>query len=379
MSATLDLAKQLIQNRSVTPVDGGCQSIIAERLSKLGFVIESLPFADVSNLWAAIGEDGPLLVFAGHTDVVPPGPLEEWTSSPFTPTERDGYLYGRGAADMKGSLAAMIVATERQFAQSADLPLNARLGFLITSDEEGDAIDGTRRVIQSLADRKQSIDYCIVGEPSSTEKVGDTIKIGRRGSLSGKLKIIGIQGHVAYPQLARNPIHIGIPVLDAIKRIEWDQGNAAFPATSFQISNIHAGTGANNVIPEAMEVDFNLRFSTEITAENIKQRIGKVLDQAKISYELKWHLSGEPFLTVAERLIDVVSQSVFEVTGLTPEKSTAGGTSDGRFIAPTGAELVELGPCNASIHKVDERVGIDELDQLTDIYQAIIRRIVFKS
>lgn len=372
MSDTLELAKQLIAIDSVTPRDKGCQDILATRLEALGFTIERLPYGDVENLWAHKGTGGPLLVFAGHTDVVPPGPVSEWESDPFQPSIRGEYLYGRGSADMKGSLAAMITAAER-FATGNDL--NGRLGFLITSDEEGQAINGTRKVVETFQQRGLHIDYCVVGEPSSTEQLGDTVKIGRRGSLSCKLIVKGIKGHVAYPHLALNPIHEALPVLTEIAALTWDAGNSAFPPSSFQISNIHAGVGANNVIPETLEVDFNLRYSTEISADEIKTRIEGVLQKSGIKYECQWHLSGEPFLTSPGNLIDVVSQCTEEVTGLSPQLSTAGGTSDGRFIAPTGTEVVELGPCNATIHKIDERVRIEDLEKLSRIYEAIMGRL----
>ncbi len=373
MSATLDLAKQLIARRSITPDDNGCQQLIAERLSALGFSIQLYPFNDVSNLWAEIGESGPLFVFAGHTDVVPPGPLEEWSYDPFTPTEQDEFLYGRGSADMKSSLAAMITATEKFLREDS---LNFRLGFLITSDEEGQAINGTRKVIETFNSENKKIDYCLVGEPSSTEKLGDTIKVGRRGSLSCKLKIIGIKGHVAYPQLASNPIHNALPALAELTNAEWDSGNDSFPPTSFQISNIHAGVGANNVIPDTMEVDFNLRYSTELDAETIKTRVQSILDKDEFEYEINWHLSGEPFLTSAPELIDLVASSVAEETGIDPERTTSGGTSDGRFISPAGAQVVEFGPCNATIHKINERIRISDIDLLANVYESVLQRMV---
>ena len=373
MSETLELAKQLIEIDSITPEDKGCQDILASRLENLGFSIERLPFDDVENLWATIGDTGPLLVFAGHTDVVPPGDKAEWQSDPFVSSIRGDYLYGRGSADMKGSLAAMITATEKFMASNE---VKGRLGFLITSDEEGQAVNGTRRVMEEFAARGLQIDYCVVGEPSSTELMGDVIKIGRRGSLSCKLVVSGIKGHVAYPHLAKNPIHDAMPVLAELTAIQWDEGNEAFPPTSFQISNVNAGVGANNVIPASIEVDFNLRYSTELTADFIKQRIEEVLNNAGIDYKCHWHLSGEPFLTTKDTLIKVVSESVSKVTGTTPERSTAGGTSDGRFIAPTGTEVVELGPCNATIHKIDECVKIDDLDKLSTVYESIISALV---
>lgn len=373
MSATLDLAKQLIALPSVTPDDGGCQKIIAERLSKVGFNIEHMPFGDVANLWAVTEGEGPLFVFAGHTDVVPTGPEEEWQSPPFSPTEENGDLIGRGAADMKGSIAAMITAVER-FLDSRQA--NGRIGFLITSDEEGIAIDGTKRVIEELGSRSISIDYCIVGEPSSSEKLADVIKIGRRGSLSGKLAIKGVQGHIAYPQLASNPIHAGLDVLAKLAHTEWDQGNEAFPPTSFQISNIHAGVGAGNVIPGVMTVDFNLRYSTELDAATIKKRVESELEKLEVDHEIDWVHSGEPFLTKSGVLTTAVCDSIKELTGRETRLSTEGGTSDGRFIAPTGTQLIELGPCNATIHKTNERTNIAELDELTEIYQAVLARLL---
>lgn len=378
MSATLDLAKQLIALRSLTPEDGGCQQLIAGRLAALDFKIESLPFGEVSNLWAVTAGDGPLFVFAGHTDVVPPGPISEWQFDPFTPTEHDQHLYGRGAADMKSSLAAMITATERLLASRS---LKGRLGFLITSDEEGEALNGTRAVMEELQARGIKIDYCVVGEPSSAERLGDTIKIGRRGSLNAKLKIHGVQGHVAYPQLAANPIHRGISALNALSQIQWDEGNASFPPTSLQISNINAGSGTNNVIPEVMKVEFNLRFSTELDAETIKARVAACLDQHGLDqdefhYEIDWQLSGQPFLTASGQLVEVVCECIERITGKAVERSTTGGTSDGRFIVPMGAELVELGPVNATIHKINERTNIQELEQLSVIYQAILERLL---
>lgn len=373
MTATLELAKQLIQLPSVTPEDGGCQELIAQRLAKVGFKIESLPHGEVSNLWAVTDGAGPLLVFAGHTDVVPPGPSSDWSYDPFAATEQDGFLYGRGAADMKSSLAAMVTATERLLGARS---LNGRLGFLITSDEEGAAINGTRKIMADFQARGMHIDYCVVGEPSSIETLGDTIKIGRRGSLSAKLIVKGIGGHVAYPHRAVNPIHNALPVLLSLTRTQWDQGNTPFPPTSLQISNIQAGTGANNVIPDTLEVDFNLRYSTELDAETIKQRVADLLNKEKLNHEIQWHLSGEPFLTTAGKLIAVVSDSVEKVTGIVPERSTAGGTSDGRFIAPTGTEVVEIGPCNTTIHKANECIRIDDLDKLSAIYQAILERLL---
>ena len=373
MSETLELAQQLIQRPSVTPLDEGCQELIAKRLTAIGFSVETLQFEDVTNLWATLGSSGPLFVFAGHTDVVPTGPQTNWQYPPYSATVADCFLHGRGAADMKGSIAAMVTAVER-FLPTAQL--NARIGFLITSDEEGSAINGTQRVIKELGIRNIKIDYCLVGEPSSSERLGDTVKIGRRGSLGATLVVNGIQGHVAYPQLAINPIHKVLPVLAHLTDITWDEGNASFPATSFQISNINAGTGATNVIPGQIEVVFNFRFSTELDADTIKSRVTQLLDEAELNYQLDWKLWGNPFLTDAGKLVEAVSESIQQHCGYDPERSTAGGTSDGRFIAPTGAEVVELGPCNATIHQVDEKITVAELDKLSDVYQSVLQALV---
>jgi succinyl-diaminopimelate desuccinylase len=375
MSATLELTRRLIALPSITPEDAGCQALLGATLSELGFRVETLQFGEVTNLWAVWGERGPLFVFAGHTDVVPPGNTADWRSDPFEPCERDGYLFGRGAADMKGSLAAMLTATSAFLGSHQP---HARIGFLITSDEEGSAVDGTRRVMAELQRRGEQIDYCLVGEPSSSQAVGDTIKIGRRGSLSGRMRVKGIQGHVAYPHLADNPIHKALPALAALSTEVWDNGNAAFPATSFQISNINAGTGANNVIPETLTLDFNLRYSTELDAETIKSRVVAILKNFALDYTIDWHLSGEPFLTEDGTLIKAVEHAIAAVTGSAPERSTAGGTSDGRFIAPTGAEVVELGPCNATIHKIDECVRIADLERLAEIYQRLLEQVLLQ-
>ena len=373
MSETLKLAQQLIQRPSVTPLDEGCQELIAKRLTAIGFSVETLQFEDVTNLWATLGSSDPLFVFAGHTDVVPTGPQTNWQYPPYSATVADGFLHGRGAADMKGSIAAMVTAVER-FLPTAQL--NARIGFLITSDEEGSAINGTQRVIKELGIRNIKIDYCLVGEPSSSERLGDTVKIGRRGSLGATLVVNGIQGHVAYPQLAVNPIHKVLPVLAHLSDITWDEGNASFPATSFQISNINAGTGATNVIPGQIEVVFNFRFSTELDADTIKSRVTQLLDEAELNYQLNWKLWGNPFLTDAGKLVEAVSESIQQHCGYDTERSTAGGTSDGRFIAPTGAEVVELGPCNATIHQVDEKITVAELDKLSEVYQSVLQALV---
>lgn len=373
MNKTLELTRQLIERQSVTPEDSGCQTLLADRLQAMGFRVEHMRFGEVDNLWAEIGSRGPLLVFAGHTDVVPAGPEQAWTSPPFTASERDGFLYGRGAADMKSSLAAMITACETFLEQRQP---NGRIGFLITSDEEGIAINGTRKVMQTLLERGVQIDYCLVGEPSSTTQLGDVVKIGRRGSLGAKLIIQGSAGHVAYPHLASNPIHLALPALAAITAEQWDQGNESFPATSLQISNLHAGVGATNVIPGTLEVDLNLRYSTELDANTIKQRLQAILDSFQLDYSIDWNLSGEPFLTRGGELVGAVRAGIEKITGLQTELSTAGGTSDGRFIAPTGAQLVELGPCNATIHKVDECVRIADLESLAAIYREIIAELL---
>lgn len=364
---TIDLCCELISRASISPDDKGCQELLCQKLNALGFEIEQLPFGDVSNFWARRGSSGPLLCFAGHTDVVPAGNLNDWDSDPFQPEIRNGKLYGRGAADMKGSLAAMVTACENFISANQDHA--GSIAFLITSDEESIAIDGTKRVIEVLEARNEKIDFCIVGEPSSSENCGDTIKNGRRGSLSATLKVIGQLGHVAYPHLAVNPIQGFLPALTELSAIEWDQGNEYFPATSFQISNINAGTGANNVIPGEMDVLFNFRFSTEISADEIKAKTEDIFERHHANYKIDWHLSGDPFITGEGTLIDAVKKSIKTITGIETELSTSGGTSDGRFIAPTGAQLVELGPCNATIHKVNEHVTVQELDTLAAIYE----------
>ncbi len=375
MTPTLDLAIELIRRRSVTPEDAGCQQLLAKRLSALGFTIEHLRFGEVDNLWARLGTEGPLFAFAGHTDVVPSGPEALWRSPPFEPTLRDGFLYGRGSADMKGSIAAMVTACERYL--ESHKPAGS-IAFLITSDEEGPAVDGTIKVIEQLESRGEKIGWCLVGEPSCTDKLGDTIKNGRRGSLGGRLLVKGIQGHIAYPHLAQNPIHTTLPALTELAAVEWDRGNNFFPPTSFQISNIHAGTGATNVIPGGLEVLFNFRFSTEITDTELRQRVKAILDTYGFEYELEWTLSGQPFLTPAGRLVDAARSAIREVAGIEPQLSTSGGTSDGRFIAPTGAQVLELGPLNATIHKIDEAVGIEHLEQLSSIYEQILVKLLDK-
>jgi succinyl-diaminopimelate desuccinylase len=378
LSPTAALTVQLMRIPSVTPDDNGCNQVMIDRLAALGFTIETMRFGNVNNFWARYGQSGPVLCFAGHTDVVPSGPEEKWSSPPFEPAIRDGYLYGRGAADMKGSLAAMITACEAVIgdSQTSDVELAGSLAFLITADEEGAAIHGTREVIDTLEKRNEKITWCVVGEPSSTESLGDVVKVGRRGSLHGKLTVHGVQGHIAYPHLARNPVHQAMQPLYELTQEIWDQGNEVFPPTSFQISNIHSGTGVDNVIPGTLEALFNFRFSTELNETIIRQRTEAILDKFELEYSLDWKLSGLPFLTRNAVLIDAVRSSIFEVNGVTTTPSTTGGTSDGRFIAPTGAEVVEVGPCNASIHKIDEHVRLADLDELGLIYQGIIRRLL---
>ena len=373
-SATLTLAKELISRPSVTPDDAGCQAYLISRLEALGFNIESMPFAEVTNLWARRGTEGPLFCFAGHTYVVPSGPEERWRFPPFQPTESEGYLWGRGAADMKGGIAAFITALERFIENHPDH--SGSIALLITSDEEGPFINGTTRVIDALEARQEKITWCVVGEPSSSNQVGDVIKNGRRGSISGTLTVKGVQGHVAYPHLVSNPIHLAAPALAELSQLVWDEGNDFFPPTSFQISNIHAGTGATNVVPGELEVAFNLRFSTEITADAIKARIAELLDEHQLDWQIDWTLSGHPFLTPAGSLVEASRSAIRRITGLESELSTAGGTSDGRFIAPTGAQVIELGPVNATIHQIDERVSIDDLDTLSAIYEQIMIQLL---
>ena len=374
MSETLKLTKELINRESVTPEDGGCQKLIAERLEKSGFKATHLRFEDVDNLWITHGSSGPLFAFAGHTDVVPTGPLKDWKTNPFKAEIIDGMLYGRGAADMKGGIAAMVVAAENFVKQCPEH--SGIIAFLITSDEEGPSINGTRKVIDYLNDNNIKIDWCVVGEPSSNKQLGDVIRIGRRGSLNGILTINGLQGHVAFPELAENPIHKASEFLAEISAIKWDQGNDSFPATSFQISNINAGTGAENVIPGSLELLFNFRFSTELTEDVLKTRVTALLDKHKLNYDLQWKLSGNPFLTATGKLVDATCQSIKEVCGIETDCSTGGGTSDGRFIAPTGAEVIELGVSNDTIHKVNECVSVEDLGTLTTIYTTILEQLL---
>ena len=374
MSKTLALTEELISLHSVTPADGGCQLKMAERLTPLGFTCETIPSGDVTNLWARRGSAQPLLVFAGHTDVVPTGPLDQWSSDPFTPTHRDGKLYGRGAADMKTSLAAMIVAVEEFVASHPNH--QGSIGFLITSDEEGPAIDGTVIVCDLLKARGEQLDYCIVGEPTSVKHVGDVIKNGRRGTMSGKLIIKGIQGHIAYPHMAKNPIHLAIPALAELAAVQWDAGNDYYLPTSWQMSNIHAGTGASNVIPGQCVVDFNFRFSTASTVDGLQKRVHALLDQHGLEYDLKWIVGGLPFLTPVGKLSNAITAAIKSETGLDTELSTTGGTSDGRFIAQICPQVVECGPTNASIHKIDEHVAVEEIDPLKNIYRRTLENLL---
>lgn len=374
LSPTLELTCELIRRNSVTPEDAGCQELMIQRLEAVGFHITRLPFGEVENFWAVRGDKGPTLCFAGHTDVVPTGPEGDWTYPPFDPRIESGMLYGRGAADMKGSLAAMVTAVE---AFVHDHPNHrGQIAFLITSDEEGIAADGTVKVVEWLRERNAMPDWCLVGEPSSTSTIGDVVKNGRRGSLGGELIVKGTQGHVAYPHLADNPIHRVAPALTDLTAANWDNGNDFFPATSFQISNIQGGTGATNVIPGSIHIVFNFRFSTEVTEQQLRERTEAILEKHCLDYEIQWHLSGQPFLTAEGELVDATVSSIQEITGLNTELSTAGGTSDGRFIAPFGTQVVELGPVNATIHKVDECASVADIDQLSVIYQRILEKLL---
>jgi succinyl-diaminopimelate desuccinylase len=371
MSKTLELSKQLIARRSLTPDDAGCQEILIERLLQLGFKVEKMRFGNVDNFWARRGTSSPLVAFAGHTDVVPTGPVEQWISEPFTPTIRDGMLYGRGAADMKTSIAAFIVALEEL---PADLP--GSIALLITSDEEGVAVDGTVRVVEALQARNELIDYCIVGEPTSNKVVGDMIKNGRRGSLSGKLMVKGIQGHIAYPHLVKNPIHMVAPAIADLDTTEWDKGNEYFPPTSWQMSNFHSGTGATNVVPGHAELLFNFRFSTASTVESLKHRVHEILDSHQLDYDLQWEFSGKPYLTPKGNLVATISAAIQQAYGVMPELSTSGGTSDGRFIADICPQVIEFGPLNATIHKLNECVGVADIDPLKDTYRLTLEQLL---
>jgi succinyl-diaminopimelate desuccinylase len=374
MTDALELTRALIACPSVTPADAGCQALMTERLAASGFRIETLQFGSVTNLWARRGDAGPVLCFAGHTDVVPTGPLEEWRSDPFTPVIRDGVLYGRGAADMKSGLAAMVTATEEFVAAHPDH--RGSIAFLITSDEEGPSVDGTKRVVEALKARGETIDWCIVGEPSSGQRVGDTIKIGRRGSLSGRLTVHGVQGHVAYPQLAENPVHTLAPALAELTARTWDAGDAFFQPTTFQISNLNAGTGAPNVIPGELKARFNLRYSPVQTVEALKKTVEDILARHGVRHTIEWYVSGEPFYTPPGELSQAAVDAISAVTGAAPQLSTGGGTSDGRFIAPLGAQVVELGVTNATIHKVNECVRIEEIGLLHRMYRGVLDRLL---
>ena len=376
LSPTLELALDLISRSSVTPEDAGCQDLMIERLEKIGFSVERMPFGDVKNFYAKRGSEGPNLCFAGHTDVVPTGPESEWKVSPFKPEIIDGMLYGRGAADMKGSLAAMITAVENFIAEHPDH--NGQISFLITSDEEGPFVDGTTRVVDALMAREEKVDWCIVGEPSSTKTLGDIIKNGRRGSFSGDLTVYGKQGHVAYPHLAKNPIHLAAPALAEFASTKWDDGNDFFPPTSFQVSNIQAGTGATNVVPGKLNAQFNFRFSSELTFDDLKERVIEILEKHELEYDIDWTYNGLPFLTKPGELVDAIVDAVQKTVDITPELSTSGGTSDGRFIAKMGTQVVELGPINATIHQINECVDAESLNQLSLIYQRILTNLMAK-
>ena len=377
MSDTLKLTQQLIARPSLTPLDEGCLHIIGQRLEAIGFKLEMIRCGEVDNLWARRGNSGKLICFAGHTDVVPTGPVDKWVSPPFTPTIRDGMLYGRGAADMKGSLAAFVTAIEKFVAAH---PKHAgSIALLLTSDEEGVATDGTVRVVEALRARGEKMDYCIVGEPTAVSKTGDTIKNGRRGSLSGDLIVKGVQGHIAYPHLVKNPIHLASPAIAELAATEWDKGNEYFPATSWQVSNIHGGTGASNVVPGTVEITFNFRFSTASTVDSLKAKVHAILDKHGLEYDLNWSLSGKPYLTPRGNLVDAVSAAIKSVTGITTDLSTTGGTSDGRFIADICPQIIELGPVNATIHKLNECVAVADLDILSDIYRLTLENLLVKS
>ncbi len=374
MSETLQLAQQLISRRSLTPMDDGCLDILGARLAPLGFKLEKMRCGAVDNLWARRGDAAPVICFAGHTDVVPTGPVVEWDSDPFTPTVRDGMLYGRGASDMKGSLAAFITAIEKFVALH---PQHCgSIALLLTSDEEGVAVDGTARVVEALQKRNELIDYCIVGEPTSVDRTGDTIKNGRRGSLSGALTVKGVQGHIAYPHLVKNPIHLAAPAITELAATTWDNGNEYFPPTSWQISNIHGGTGAANVVPGTLEILFNFRFSTASTVDALKNKVHAILDKHGLEYDLLWELAGKPYLTPRGNLVEAVSTAIQQVQGITTELSTGGGTSDGRFIADICPQVLEVGPLNATIHKINECVAVADLDALSEIYRLVLVKLL---
>ena len=374
MHPTLELARELISRQSVTPYDGGCQPLIAARLAPLGFIAETIASNGVTNLWLRRGRAAPVFAFAGHTDVVPTGPLDQWSSDPFTPTLRDGVLVGRGAADMKSSIAAFVVAAE-EFVR-AQPNHRGSIALLLTSDEEGPATDGTTKVVEALRARGEAIDYCIVGEPTSVDRLGDTIKNGRRGSLSGRLTVQGVQGHVAYPHLARNPVHMLAPALAELAATRWDDGDEFFPPTTFQVSNIHAGTGVGNVIPGTCSVDFNFRFAPASTAEDLQQRVAEVLRRHEVAHDLDWTLGAQPFLTPRGELSQAISAAIEQTTGISPELSTTGGTSDGRFIATLCPQVIEFGPPNATIHKINEQIAVSDLEPLKNVYLGTLVRLL---
>ena len=377
MNPTIELAKELISRASLTPLDEGCQDLISQRLKKIGFNIENMPFEEVKNLWATYGEGGPLFIFLGHTDVVPTGPIDNWKNDPFLPLEENGFLFGRGAADMKGSVAAFVTAIESFVSEHKEF--NGRIGLMLTSDEEGPSVNGVRKVIQELQNRQENVDWCLVGEPTANHQVGDVIKIGRRGSLGATIKIQGIQGHVAYPQKALNPIHVSADAISEITKLEWKDKTGEFQDSILQISNLNSGTGASNVIPGDLSFDLNIRFSPSTTEDEIKQSVEKILIGHSLNYSATWNLSGNPFLTKDKGLIETVKQSISDITGIDTQTSTDGGTSDGRFIATTGAEVVELGPVNESIHKVNECIRSEDLITLSEIYNQILVRLLTKS
>ena len=375
MNPTLELAKELISRKSITPSDEGCQELIAERLEASNFKIEHMPFGDVKNLWATYGKNGPLFVFLGHTDVVPTGPIEQWSHDPFNPTEKEGFLYGRGAADMKGSVAAFVTSIE-DFINEYQAEIKGRIGVMLTSDEEGPAINGVVKVVEELSSRKETIDWCLVGEPTASKKLGDVIKIGRRGSIGTNIKIYGVQGHIAYPHKAENPIHLATEAINEISKLNWKDETGQFQDSVLQISNLNSGTGASNVIPGELTINCNVRYSPSTTTEEIKKSVESILNSHKLNYEIEWIQGGNPFLNSETKLIESVKNSIISIIDILPDQTTDGGTSDGRFIAPTGAEVVELGPVNDSIHKIDERVKIKELTQLSEIYKNILKSLL---
>ena len=375
MNPTLELAKELISRPSITPSDEGCQELIAKRLEAINFKIEHMPFGDVKNLWATYGESGPLFIFLGHTDVVPTGPLKEWSHDPFDPTEKEGFLYGRGAADMKGSVAAFVTSIE-DFIDENKLRIKGRIGVMLTSDEEGPAVDGVIKVVEELKKRKEKIDWCLVGEPTANIKLGDVIKIGRRGSIGAEIKIFGVQGHIAYPHKAKNPIHLATEAINEISKLNWKDETGQFQDSVLQISNLNSGTGASNVIPGELTLNCNVRYSPSTTTEDIKKSVENILNSHNLNYEINWIQGGNPFLNNEKMLIESVKNSIISIINISPDQTTDGGTSDGRFIAPTGAEVVELGPVNDSIHKIDERVKIEELTQLSKVYKNILKSLL---